>query len=555
MVGRAAEIERLDAELRRAADGEFRALLLLGEAGVGKTRLATEFLSRQRAEVTVLSARGHPLSVTDSFGLWSEALGRHLRDLDEADVRAICGGFLSDLATLLTTVAAVHGSLPDREPPRHRLLQSLALVLSNLARRGPLVILLDDAHEADPSSWQALHYLAHDLQGATILVIVAARPAELATQSLAQGVSQGLEQEGLLERMSVRELQDGELTELARAMLDRRPPAPLVTWLAARSRGNPLFALGLLQALTEEGADLAAPRLEQIPEALAERINQRVAGLPGNARATLDLLVVVGRPVAMPELVELSDLSLDSLGDALDILARSRWITERERGPELAFEITHPLVQQTIYEGIGAARRRGLHRLIAGALLAAGRLGEAAPHSARSADIGDDQAVTVLRDAMQQAEDREAWREALTILGALVEVLPPGDPRWIDVIGAMSWQAEWVVDRRADLHALLGIPAMLEIDSALEGFPDLVPRAAVKFRLASFLLWGTGELEAAERWCREAIELFREAGDRRSALLAKNDLAHVQGAMGDLDTMAPAQRTYSPPPRPAATGS
>lgn len=537
LVGRAIEIEQLDEHLRRAAAGEFRSLLLLGEPGVGKTRLATEFLSRHGDGVVVLSARGHPLSATDSFGLWSEALGRHLSAIAEDEVRAICGGFLDDLATLLTTVAAIRGSLPDREPPRHRLLQGLAMVLRNLAGEVPLVIFLDDVHEADPSSWQALHYLAHDLREEAVLVILAARPTELVEQPLAQGVAQGLEQEDLLARMSLPGLDDGELTELAAAMLDRRPPGALVSWLAAKSGRNPLFALGLLQALAEEGGDLTAPSLERIPEALSERIGQRIATLSEGARATLDLLVVVGRPVAMPELAEGSDLSRESIVGALEVLVRSRWVTERERGHELVFEITHPLVQQAIYERIGHARRRMLHRRVGGVLLGAGRLGEAAPHWARSADPGDETAVAVLRDAMQQAEDREAYQEALTILATLVELLPHGDPRWIDVLSAMSWQAEWVADRRADLHALLGIPAMQELDSALKDFPDPAPRAAVKFRLASFMNWGTGELEQAERHCRDALELYRQAGDQRSGLLAANDLAHIRGAMGDLDAL------------------
>jgi DNA-binding CsgD family transcriptional regulator/tetratricopeptide (TPR) repeat protein len=534
LVGRTAEIAHLNEELRSASSGEFRSVLMLGEPGVGKTRLAGDFLSQLPKDIAVLSARGHPLAVADSFGLWSEALERHLRGLDEEAVRGLCGGFLDDLATLFTTVAAVRGSLPDHEPPRHRVLQGLGMVLANLARRAPLVIFLDDAHEADPSSWQALHYLAHNVRDEAVLVIVAARTAELAEQSFAQGVAQSLEQEGLLERQTVSALGAEELTELAAIVLDREPPTALVTWLGERSKGNPLFALGLIQALVEEGADLAAPRLKRVPESLAERIGQRLATLPEQARSTLDLLAVIGRRMGMSELATVSELSRDSLDRSLETLGRSGWISERETGPEPAFEISHPLLQQAIYERVGTAHRRGLHRVIGRMLLAAGRLGEAAPHWARSADTGDEQAVSVLRDAIRQAENREAYREALTILGTLVELLPHGDKRWVDIVGAMSWRAEWVVDRRADVHALLGIRAMREIDSALEGSQDPLPRAAVKFRLASFLNWGTGELSEAESTCRDAADLFRLANDQRSVLLAENDLAYIRGAAGDL---------------------
>src|SRR5207253_2623245 len=80
------------------------------------------------------------------------------------------------------------------------------------------------------------------------------------------------------------------------------------------------------------------------------------------------------------------------------------------------------------------------------------RLGEAAPHFVRSAEPGDTEAVVVLRDAVRQAEGREAFQESLTILAALVELLPAGDPRWAEVVEALSWDAQWVVDHRADAY-------------------------------------------------------------------------------------------------------
>jgi predicted ATPase len=109
LVGRTAEIKRLEDELRRAAGGEFRSLMILGEPGLGKTRLIGEFLSAHAGDAIALSARGHPLAITDSFGLWAEALDRHLRRLSDDEVRAICGGLLDDLGALLRTVAAAGG--------------------------------------------------------------------------------------------------------------------------------------------------------------------------------------------------------------------------------------------------------------------------------------------------------------------------------------------------------------------------------------------------------------------------------------------------------------
>jgi DNA-binding CsgD family transcriptional regulator len=536
LVGRGAELAELRRELQHAAAGEFRIVLLLADPGIGKTRLAREFLARSHARVVGLSARAYPLGETASFGVWSEALDSHLRGLPPDEITELCGGFLDDLAALLRSVAAVRGSAGG-ELTRLRLLEGFAVVVSNLARRAPVVVFLDDAHLADASSWEALGYVASTLAEARVLVVAAARPVELVENRDALPILLRLEQDGALRRLELLPLDSGALAELAGAALDDVASPALVDWLAERSRGNALFALGLLQALVEEGADLSAPTLRSLPEELKERVAVTLSDLDEAALSTLELLAAVGRRVVLRELVALTGVSPDQLAPILEPLVRSRLAAEQERGRELSYELAHPLIQEAIYQRMGAARRRGLHRRIGRTLLTAGRLGEAAAHFARSAEVGDDEAITALRDAVRQAEERGAYREALTILDALVELVPGDDERWLGVLEALSWEAEWVVDHRADADALLGIKAMRAIESMLDASPDPAPRAAVKFRLASFLAWGTGDLEEAERTCAEARSLFEQAGDHRSALLAENELGWLAGLGGDYAMM------------------
>jgi len=108
-VGREAELAELDAQWRQAAGGSFRCVLVVGEPGVGKTRLADEACERHGSTATVLRARGGPLSGTASFGLWAEALEHHLRELPLDEVARLSGGLMDDLASLLRSVAAVRG--------------------------------------------------------------------------------------------------------------------------------------------------------------------------------------------------------------------------------------------------------------------------------------------------------------------------------------------------------------------------------------------------------------------------------------------------------------
>jgi hypothetical protein len=291
-----------------------------------------------------------------------------------------------------------------------------------------------------------------------------------------------------MSRLQLEPLDRPRLRELAEAVAGGPAPAALVDWLVERSQGNPLYAIGLLRALLDERADLSAPHLARLPEGLTERVTARVRRLDAPGRETLELIAVVGRPISLTELIELTGASLAGVGPTLAGLVDAGIALEEERGRELAYEIQHPVLRDVIYQETGGARRRALHRQVARWLRSRGRLAEAALHFARSAERGDDEAVEVLLDAMRQAEQREAFPEA--------------------------------------------------IDSLLAGSADDARRATVKFRLASFLAWGTGELEAAQDACEQARELYARAGEDRQALLAAREVGWIKGLRGDLAGMA-----------------
>ncbi len=537
LVGRQAELAVLRAELERARAGEFRCLLLLGEPGVGKSRLARELLALPR-QVGLL-ARAYPWGSTTPFGMWAEAFEGHLRGLTRPEVVDLCGGFLDDLGGLLRTVAAARGRAPGREPPRARLLQGIAALLGNLASGALVVVVFDDVHEADASSWEALAYLARCLPAARVLFVATARPAELADSPVATTALLALEGEDCLRRLPVEPLSADGLRALAAAASPGDPPRALMEWLGERSRGNPLFALALLQALAEEGGDPAAPTLRSLPETVTGQVTSRMRQLDAPAVDVLERLAVLGRSAELRSLIGLTGHAPDTLSTILAALVRSGLVAEEERGRDLRYEIAHPLVQDAIYQTIGGARRRLLHREIGRGLLTVGRLGEAAPHIGAAGDPDDPETIDVLCCAVRQAEERQAYREALEILGSLTALLPAGDPRWRGVVDALSWQPQWVVDHRADTHADFGVLAMRRMDAVLARLPEPAVRGAVKFRLASFLAWGSGSLQEAEDECRAALGLFKQAGDQRSTLLAEHELAFVQGLRGNL----PALRT------------
>ena len=178
-----------------------------------------------------------------------------------------------------------------------------------------MVVLLDDLHLADASSWEGCSdtWLATSptlrCSSSPVLGLTRSRNA------LWDGMcSSGWSRRGCCHRLLLRPLSAPDLRELAERVLVRPsvPPA-LVTWLSPSPRGTPVRG-HLLEALLEEGADLAAPSLAEIPRALAERIAASVEDLDAQSRKALELLAVIGRPVTVAEAAPVSGTGRERLG-------------------------------------------------------------------------------------------------------------------------------------------------------------------------------------------------------------------------------------------------
>lgn len=522
-----------------AATGRLGVTLITASAGMGKTRLITEFLTRRARGLTALHGRAYPLGTTDALGVWVDAVEGHLRTLAAEQVRLLCGPALEDLVALLPSVRFAAPGL-EAQPSRIQVLGALARLLRALSSEHPLVVALDDVHLADSSSWAALSYLTHQLARSPILVLLAARSVELQQDRAASDVVMALQQEGLLRREPLGTLSPGDLGELAAETLGHPSSEGLTRFLFERSRGVPLFALSLLRAVLEEGADLSTPVLKSLPEDLTGYVHRQVAQLPATARQTIELLAVVGKRTDYETLMTLSSCAEDELVETLGHLVRQQLISEQEQGPLLHYELAHPLVQEAVYRGIGGARRQSLHQAMARMLVASDRLGAAAAHFARSARPGDDEAIEVLRVALARAEGRDDHREALALLEALLDIVPAGDRRWLEIAEVMAWQTGWVIDHRADIGFETALRAMHRIDLLLDGSTSASRRGAAKFHLGTFLVWGAGDVASGRPLVEEAVALFESTEETRSALLARIELGYVRAIGGDHDGLGEA---------------
>ena len=541
LVGRDAEQSALAFALRTAKRGAFRCIVIDGEPGVGKTRLATDLLERSRGRVLTLRARGHLSGSASSFGLWAELLDSHLRHRPDDDVLRLCGGYVADLSGVLRAAARLHGSSRTGVPPTH-IREALTVVLSNLAREQPVVVLLDDMHLADASSWETLDYVARNMLDDRVLVLLCARLGELVERVMGEHVLFGLEQDGVLTRLDLQRLKEPHVRELAERVLERPSVPPgLADWLFRESLGNPLFTVSLLEAVVDTGVDLVAPRLAAVPRALSARVAERVQALDVHSLSLLELVVVAGRPIDLEELHRLhSSDAHQSLPGAMARLVEVRLVVVRDADGDPVYEVSHPLVQECIYASLDSARCRALHHRVAVALTASNRLGEAARHHARAARHGDVEAVTVLVRALGESWARQTYAEAFVILGSLLDVLPSGDRRWGEVLDAMPPDGGWAASyNRIAFDISSGVAAFRKIERVLldeqhEIDSTVVSSASqrlavVSSYLAGLLGWCLGEVDEAATRAERAADLYEQVGDSARARAARCDLAWFEG--------------------------
>jgi DNA-binding CsgD family transcriptional regulator len=504
--GRAQELCTLQTERQRSALGQLRVALVLGEAGLGKTRLAAEVLPRGSESAIGLIARNSRLRNIPPFGPWAAALGRY--DDGRGTDRACrgCGSRLGGLAGLLAKAST------DR----------------------PVVVVLDDAHQGHDAVWEMLLRLAWESPDCRLLVVVTARPAELARHRTATEVLHVLEQEALVRRLALAPLSRTDVEELAAATLGpERVPEALVDWLMVRAQGNPRLVVGLLEAVIDNGADLRAPALHRVPERLARWIRTEVARLDPPAMALVEVLAVAGDPAALGDLVQITGWPIEDIAHVLEQLVRSGLVSEQQHDATLSYQLTHRLTREVLYGGIGGVRRRLMHRQWAATLRARGRTEAAAPHYVRAAQAGDGEAIDALVEMAAHTVAQGLFSQAWQTVSRLQDLLPIGDERWLGIFDALFQQSNWgIVDRTE--HHVVEITAVRRMRQLLAGIADPQQQVEVRLWLAGLFACGAGDLNAGERECRQALSLCRRVGRESAGRAAAVELAKIRGWSGDL---------------------
>jgi class 3 adenylate cyclase/tetratricopeptide (TPR) repeat protein len=552
-VGRDPEYAAIRQALARAAAGHGQVVVLVGEAGVGKSRLVYEVVHAPHAQgwLVLESASVSYGKATPYFPV-IELLKHYVRIEDSDDMRAMRARVTGQVLTLddtlqdtLPALLALLDVLPDDspfltlDPPqrRQRTLEALKRVLLRESQAQPLLLIFEDLHWIDAETQALLDLLVDSLPTARLLLLVNYRPEY---------------QHGW-----------GSKTYYTQLRLDPLPPAsaeaflqsllgpdagltPLKQLLIARTEGNPFFLEESVRTLVETGALVgtsgayrlarAIPTI-QVPATVQAVLAARIDRLPAEDKRLLQTAAVMGHEVSLPVLRAIADVSEEALHRSLAQLQGAEFLYETRLFPEQEYTFKHALTHEVAYSSILHERRRTLHSRIVEALegLSTDRLSEQVERLAHHALRGEvwDKAMLYCRQAGEKALVHSAHREAVEYFEQALRAL--------EHLPEQRATLEQAIDLRLALRSALGVlpggperilAILREAETLAEALDDPHRLARVSHFLSHhFRIMGAHDraIAAAQR----ALGLATASGDVVLPALVNNYLGRVYQTRGD----------------------
>lgn len=456
LVGRSAELALLSNTMDEAAKGSGRSVFIVGEGGIGKTRLAAAAAERAAKKGwSVAVGRAYPVETGVPYALFSDALLPLVSKLEPATLSLLTRGGASELAYVFPHLAAPGtrqraSAGADPSEIKARLLWNFTQFLGRLSAKQPLFIVLENLQWADASSLELLHFVARQISGQKIFLLATYNDAERDSNPTLRSTEQSLLRLGAVTIQRLAPLEQSEVEELLRQMFGgngssaRHFSRLLYDW----TRGNPFFVEETLKSLVDSGAlaqrdgHWTGWEMDgfQLPSTIRDVIKARVDRLSADARTVANLAAVIGTRAPHDTLAKVSGLDEQRILTALDELIGERVLQETGNVDDIHYDFTHPLLQQVLYAELGHAKVRLLHAMIADALetlygdAALRHADELALHFARAHSQGlARKAVRYLHAAGHAALEKYANREAANYLTTALGYLDD-DPTIADAL-------------------------------------------------------------------------------------------------------------------------
>lgn len=599
-VGRADEWAELDDCWRQVLAGGRSVVLLGGEAGAGKTRLASEFARHLHDEGAAVLFGGCDSQLVVPYQPWVQALDHLLRTLPvdalDADVAADLGALGPVLPRVERPVSRAGATVFDTDAERYRLYSAVDAVLADAARRWPLVVVLDDLQWGGAQTLSLLGHIARSGTAARVLILGTLRDtADEVTEHLAAALAD-LRRLDTVRRVRVAGLEAHDVASFVAGAAGQELDDDLhrlASAVAARSRGNAFFMGELWRHLVSTGAVVkrgdgwrVAAHLDDagVPESVREVVAERLARLSFTARRVAVMAAVAGPAIELRVLLVAADATASELTAALDELAAAGLLEAVER-PHLEYAFAHALVRESVEAAIPAGSRAQLHLRLGEALEAVHEadrrpvVADLFRHYLGAAALGQSgKAVYYGRKAAEQAVAALAYEEAATHLRAALALAPAGSTARIEVLvnladalaqdgawgeaeslceeafhlarerGETTLLAEAALGFEETRHSpgLPGEPAVRMVTEAIGFVGD--DGSAIRARLEGALarsLMHAGRRAEAHAAMESALAMGRSCGDDDAlikalvaALVAENDPVRILERCAEVDRIA-----------------
>ncbi len=371
LFGREKAMERLRAGLELAVGGSGRLTLLVGEPGIGKTRTAEELLAHASGlGLTVLVGRAYEGEGAPAFWPWVQILRRLVTDTEPARLAADMGSGAADIAELVPEIRDRLPGIPfaeavEGEQARFRLFDSLTAFFKAVARRVPLVMLIDDLHWADVASLRFTGFLARELRDARILLVGTYRDVELKRGHPLSELLAALARESVYEHVLLRGLDEADTGSIVDHVLGAPAPEHLSSAVHEMTEGNPFFIQEVVRLLAGQGdaaADVDPSSLRlALPQSVRDAIGRRLDGLSAECNRLLRAASVLGRQFTVTLLGRVADLPTDVV-IALLAEASAEHVVDADRDAPGRYAFRHALIRQTLYDELSQPDRLRLHR-------------------------------------------------------------------------------------------------------------------------------------------------------------------------------------------------
>lgn len=551
-VGRRAELAALEHALEQAEAGCGRLVALVGDPGVGKSRLISEFAhSPKTRRWLVLESGSVPygktatwmpivdllkkyfeIQVTDDDRMIREKVSSRLRALDQTLTPA-----LPAFLTLLDVPNEdPHWEDLDPQQRRARTHEAVTHLLLRESHVQPLLFVVEDLHWIDSETQAVLDGLTESLPTARMLLLVSYRP-EYQHEWASHTCYAGLRIDPLSIESAATLLQDllgggPELEQIKRLLIER-------------TQGNPFFLEESVQTLIEtrvlagkRGAYRLAAALPtiQVPQTVQAILAARVDRLRPDEKSLLQIASVIGKDVPFDLLQAVADIPEDDLQHCLGRLKRTEFLHEAKLFPDLEYTFKHVLTHEVAYGGLLNERRKALHAKVVAAIerLYAGPLGEQADTIARHAIRGEvwDKAVDYLREAGLRAHAVGLFQDSLDRFERAFEILPR--------LSTHPDNTRRRIDARLDLHLplfLLGqFPRLVRLHQEAEQLARRLgdqPRLGrVAYRMGIYSLMNAEFARSAE-YCHLALDIATTTHDRELHILATFTLGAVRWSQAE----------------------